>query len=220
VANDNAYSQHDVESFGTVLHVLTLGLWVGFHVHAVKHLNGLTLIEACSASFGAEGWKKGGPRIPASDKVYDYMIFNIEDIEVVIRLQFLMSWLQVEEAIIGVSKEWRSQCFLLWGWSMHLPSWWEQKFLVVMGFVVNMVWAGLRANSMMHIQMLISPDRANLNNINERVKTMFLNELWDQKWSDDVKHEEFHFDEEAKEDRQLLISRLIQIVIQRFSSKD
>jgi hypothetical protein len=41
------------------------------------------------------------------------MIFNIEDIEVVIRLQFLMSWLQVEEAIIGVSKEWRSQCFLL-----------------------------------------------------------------------------------------------------------
>jgi ABC-type methionine transport system permease subunit len=54
-----------------------------------------------------------------------------------------MSWLQVEEAIIGVSKEWRSQCFL-WGWSMHLPSWWEQKFLVVMGFVVNMVWAGLR----------------------------------------------------------------------------
>ncbi len=143
MGNDNAYSQHDVESFGKVLHVLTLGLWVGFHVHAVKHLNGLTLIEACSASFGAEGWKKGGPRIPASDKVYDYMIFNIEDIEVVIRLQFLMSWLQVEEAIIGVSKEWRSQCFL-WGWSMHLPSWWEQKFLVVMGFVVNMVWAGLR----------------------------------------------------------------------------
>jgi hypothetical protein len=144
VGNDNAYSQHDVESFGKVLHVLTLGLWVGFHVHAVKHLNGLTLIEACSASFGAEGWKKGGPRIPASDKVYDYMIFNIEDIEVVIRLQFLMSWLQVEEAIIGISKEWRSQCFLLWGWSMHLPSWWEQKFLVVIGFVVNMVWAALR----------------------------------------------------------------------------
>jgi hypothetical protein len=26
-----------------------------------------------------------------------------------------------------------------------------------------------------------------------------------------VKHEEFHFDEEAKEDRELLISRLIQI---------
>jgi hypothetical protein len=42
-----------------------------------------------------------------------YMIFRIEDIEVVIRLQFLMSWLQVEEAIVGVSKEWRSQCFLL-----------------------------------------------------------------------------------------------------------
>ncbi len=40
---------------------------------------------------------------------------------------------------------------------------------------------------------------------------MFLSELWDQKWSDDVKHEEFHFDEEAKEDRELLISRLIQI---------
>jgi hypothetical protein len=42
-----------------------------------------------------------------------YMIFRIEDIEVVIRLQFLMSWLQVEEAIVGVSKEWRSQYFLL-----------------------------------------------------------------------------------------------------------
>jgi hypothetical protein len=49
---------------------------------------------------------------------------------------------------------------------------------------------------------------------------MFLNELWNQKWSDDVKHEEFHFDEEAKEDRQLLILRLIQIVIKRISSKD
>jgi hypothetical protein len=36
------------------------------------------------------------------------MIFSMEDIEVVIRLQFLMSWLQVEEAIIGVSKKWRS----------------------------------------------------------------------------------------------------------------
>jgi hypothetical protein len=41
------------------------------------------------------------------------MIFSIEDIEVVIRLQLLMSWLQVEEAIVGVSKEWRFQCFLL-----------------------------------------------------------------------------------------------------------
>jgi hypothetical protein len=40
---------------------------------------------------------------------------------------------------------------------------------------------------------------------------MFLSKLWYQKWSDDVKHEEFHFDEEAKEDRQFLISRLIQI---------
>jgi hypothetical protein len=57
--------------------------------------------------------KKGGPQIPANDKVYDCMIFNIEDIEVVIRLQFFMSWLQVEEAIVSVSKEWRSQCFLL-----------------------------------------------------------------------------------------------------------
>jgi hypothetical protein len=81
---------------------------MGFHVHAIKHLNGLTLIEVLNASFGIEGGKKGGPHIPTSDKVYDYMIFNIEDIEVVIRLQFLMSWLQVEEAIIGVSKEWRS----------------------------------------------------------------------------------------------------------------
>jgi len=41
------------------------------------------------------------------------MIFSIEDIEVVIRLQLLMSWLPVEEAIVGVSKDWRSQCFLL-----------------------------------------------------------------------------------------------------------
>jgi hypothetical protein len=40
---------------------------------------------------------------------------------------------------------------------------------------------------------------------------MFLSELWDKRWIDEVKHEEFHFDEEAKEDRQLLISRLIQI---------
>ncbi len=81
---------------------------MGFHVHAVKHLNGLTLINACSASFGTKGGKKGGPLILASDKVYDYMIFNIEDIEVVIRLQFLMSWLQVEEAIVGVLREWIS----------------------------------------------------------------------------------------------------------------
>jgi hypothetical protein len=86
VGNDNAYIQHDVESFGKLLHVLTLGLWVGFHVHAIKHLNGLTLINACSASFGTKGGKKGGPLILASDKVYDYMIFTIEDIEVVIRL--------------------------------------------------------------------------------------------------------------------------------------
>jgi len=73
------------------------------------------------------------------------MIFSIEDIEVVIRLQFLMSWLQVEEAIVGVSKELRSQCFLLWGWSMYLSGWWQQKFSVVTGFVVNMVWTRLRS---------------------------------------------------------------------------
>ncbi len=81
---------------------------MGFHVHVVKHLNELTLIEAGNALFGTEGWKKDGPHIPASDKVYDYMIFNTENIEVVIRLQFLMSWLQVEEAIVGVLREWIS----------------------------------------------------------------------------------------------------------------
>jgi hypothetical protein len=56
-----------------------------------------------------------------------------------------MSWLQVEEAIVGVSKELRSQCFLLWGWSMYLPGWWQQKFSVATGFVVNMVWTRLRS---------------------------------------------------------------------------
>jgi hypothetical protein len=56
-----------------------------------------------------------------------------------------MSWLQVEEAIVGVSKEWRSECFLPWGWTMYLPGWWQQKFSVVTSFVVNMVWARLRS---------------------------------------------------------------------------
>jgi hypothetical protein len=81
-------------------------------------------------------------------------------------------------------------------------AWWIQVAMILAN--VKEHFASLAFKLSLYLQLLE-------NNFNERVKTMFLSELWDQKWSDDVKHEEFHFDEEAKEDRQLLISRLIQI---------
>ncbi|KAH9567479.1 hypothetical protein CY35_03G029700 [Sphagnum magellanicum] len=43
-------------------------------------------------------------------------------------------------------------------------------------------------------------------------KEEFLSKLWDRKWIDDVKDEEFHFiDEKAMEDQQRLLSRLIEV---------
>jgi len=60
-------------------------------------------------------------------------------------------------------------------------------------------------------------------NFNEGVKIMFLTKLGDRKWSDLVKYEELHIiDEKAKEDQQLLLSRLTQVGSsdRRISSKD
>lgn len=64
------------------------GLWDGLPCTHIKYVNGMTLIEASNAPFGTLGGVKRmvGPRILIIHKVYDYMVFNIKDIEVVIRL--------------------------------------------------------------------------------------------------------------------------------------